>query len=68
MLQPDGSYKCKVCVDFFCCGRIPMEAHLKGKPHLKNLMKKEVDMSAASTFSFVIILIADYSDIHFLFS
>lgn len=37
VLQPDGSYKCKVCPGFICSGRIPMQDHLKGKSHLKNL-------------------------------
>ncbi|XP_046638290.1 uncharacterized protein LOC124316402 [Daphnia pulicaria] len=37
LLQPDGSYKCKVCVDFTCSGPIPMQDHLNGKSHLKNL-------------------------------
>ncbi|KAK4015925.1 uncharacterized protein LOC116925700 [Daphnia magna] len=36
MVQSDGSYKCKVCVDFTCTGPIPMGDHLKGKSHLKN--------------------------------
>ncbi|XP_057373569.1 uncharacterized protein LOC130694513 [Daphnia carinata] len=42
MVQPDGSYKCKVCVDFTCTGPIPMEAHLKGKSHLKNWNKSHL--------------------------
>ena len=42
-MQPDGVYKCKVCPDFFCCGPIPMEAHLKGKPHNKSLMKNNFE-------------------------
>lgn len=41
LLQPDGiTYKCKMCEDFFCSGPIPMEAHLKGKLHLKNVARK----------------------------
>lgn len=36
VVQSDGSYKCKVCVDFTCTGPIPMGDHLKGKSHLKN--------------------------------
>ncbi|KAI9556511.1 hypothetical protein GHT06_016300 [Daphnia sinensis] len=42
MVQPDGSYKCKICIDFTCTGPIPMEAHLKGKSHFKNLIRNRL--------------------------
>ena len=42
VLQPDGVYNCKVCVEFSCSGPIPMEAHLNDKPHLDNLMRSNL--------------------------
>jgi Zinc-finger double-stranded RNA-binding/Zinc-finger of C2H2 type len=46
VILPDGSYKCAICGDI-CTGRIPYEAHIKGKKHLKKLAQAGFVTSSA---------------------
>lgn len=45
---PNNSYRCLYCVDFVCSGIVPMEAHLVGQRHLKNVQRKGLTESNSS--------------------